>query len=262
LASIQGIHGHHKVQAATAQTTISGIGGDGNSVPAPLSGQSSNLDIVFKGAGNVGSSAGNETIGGVANDTIVGDTGNAFIDASEARQSVVGGSIGNETIWGGGGDTINGGTGANISVGIGGTAGDTILAGGDNASIHADRGNQSIVGGSGNAIIWGSGGDTIQGAAAAGFATIAFGAGRLKGQQETLWDNGTSSGGNDTVVNFTHSIGDQLSLNGATDNPNTVLASATEDNGGNAVLHLSDGSSITLIGVSLSSLTTSYFTTH
>src|SRR6202040_2179813 len=122
---------------------------------------------------------------------------------------------GNETIWGGAGDTINGGTGANVT--IGGVAGDTVIGGVGNEFIDADRGDQSILGGSGNTTIWGGSGDTIQGAAASGSATIAFGAGRLSGQGETLWDNGSTSRGNDTVVNFTQSIGDRISLNSATD---------------------------------------------
>jgi hypothetical protein len=91
---------------------------------------------------------------------------------------------------------------------------------------------------------------------------IAFGTGRGAGQGETLWDNGTTSGGNDTVVDFTQSIGDRISLNAATDSPNSVLASATQGSSGDAVVHLSDGSSMTILGVPLASLTTSYFTTH
>ena len=218
----------------------------------------SHLEVVFKGTGigagpgsattsgsagdTVLGGTGNATIVGAPNDTIAGTTGNTFIDASQGSQSVLGGSAGNETIWGGAGDTINGGTG--------------------NQFIDADRGSQWILGGSGNTTVWGGSGDSVQGAAAGGSATVDLGAGRVSGQQEILWDNGTSSGGNDTVVDFSQSVGDRISLNAATDNPNAVLASATQDNGGNAVLHLNDGSSITLIGVSLSQLTTSYFTAH
>ena len=107
--------------------------------------------------------------------------------------------------------------------------------------------------------MWGASGDTVQGAAAGGNATIAFGAVHTA---ETYWDNGTTSSGNDTVVNFTQAIGDRVSLNGATDNASTVVAGATADGGGNAVLHLSDGSSVTIIGVTLASLNTTFFTTH
>jgi len=265
LASISGVHGHH-VKVATSDPTNG---------PASVPGQS-HLEVVFKGTGigagpgsattsgsagdTVLGGTGNATIVGAPNDTIAGTTGNTFIDASQGSQSVLGGSAGNETIWGGAGDTINGGTGANVT--IGGVAGDTVIGGTGNQFIDADRGNQWILGGSGNTTVWGGSGDSVQGAAAGGSATVDLGAGRVSGQQEMLWDNGTSSGGNDTVVDFSQSVGDRISLNAATDNPNAVLASATQDNGGNAVLHLNDGSSITLIGVSLSRLTTSYFTTH
>jgi hypothetical protein len=47
-----------------------------------------------------------------------------------------------------------------------------------------------------------------------------------------------------------------------TDNAASVVASATADGSGNAVVHLSDGSSITLLGVSLGSLNASFFTSH
>jgi hypothetical protein len=40
------------------------------------------------------------------------------------------------------------------------------------------------------------------------------------------------------------------------------VAGATQDVSGNAVLHLNDGSSITLIGVAAASLDTGFFTTH
>jgi hypothetical protein len=38
-------------------------------------------------------------------------------------------------------------------------------------------------------------------------ALFGFGAGRLTGQQETHWDDGATSTGNNPVVNFTQSIG-------------------------------------------------------
>ena len=46
------------------------------------------------------------TIGGGSGDTVVGGTGNYFIDAHLSNQFVVGSGTGNGTIWGGAGDTI------------------------------------------------------------------------------------------------------------------------------------------------------------
>jgi hypothetical protein len=64
------------------------------------------------------------------------------------------------------------------------------------------------------------------------------------------------------VFNFNQAIGDRVSLNSGTDNANTVVAVATADGSGNAVLHLSDGSNITLVGVPIGQLNTSFFTTR
>ena len=199
------------------------------------------------------------TIGGVAGDTIVGGSGgNQFIDGTKGNQSITGGSGGNETIWGGTGDTIHGGSAGNET--IAGVSGITITGGAANTFIDATAGSESIAAGAGNTTVWGASSDTIQGADAGGNATIAFGAVHTA---ETYWDDGNStSAGNDTVVNFTQAIGDRVSLNSGTDNAATMVANATADGGGNAVLHFSDGSSVTLLGVTLVSLTTSFFTTH
>src|SRR4029077_15409938 len=113
-------------------------------------------------------------------------------------QWIVGGTAGNETIVGGNLDTIQGGAA--------------------NTLIDGTAGNPSIAAGAGNTTVWGAGGDTVQGADAGGNATIGFGAGRIAGQQETYWDDGsTTSAGNDTVVNFSQAIGDKVSLNSTTD---------------------------------------------
>ena len=222
-------------------------------------GGSAGNGTIWGGAGDtIRGGAGNVTIGGVAGDTIVGGTGNEFIDGSLGNQSITGGSAGNETIWGGVGDTIRGGSGGNET--IAGVSGSTITGGAANTFIDATAGNESIAAGAGNTTVWGASGDTVQGADAGGNATIAFGAIH---SAETYWDDGnTTSAGNDTVVNFSQATGDRVSLNSGTDNASTVVAGATADGGGNAVLHLSDGSSVTLVGVTLASLNTTFFTTH
>jgi hypothetical protein len=200
-------------------------------------------ETIWGGVGDTiqGGSFGNETIGGVAGDTIIGGSGgNIFIDGTKGNQSITGGSAGNET--------------------IAGVSGSTITGGAANTFIDATAGNESIAAGAGNTTVWGASGDTVQGADAGGNATIAFG---VSHTAETYWDDGNStSAGNDTVFNFTQASGDRVSLNGATDNASTVVAAATADGSGNAVLHLSDGSSVTLVGVTLASLNTTFFTTH
>ena len=191
-----------------------------------------------------GGSGGNETIVGAAGTTITGGSGgDEFINGYGGGQSITGGSGGNETIWGSSSgnpaDTIQGGAG-NETI-VGGT-GDTITGGSGNEFINAYLGGESISGGSGNETIWGSEsgqpGNTIQGAAAGGSATIAFSATH---NAETLWDDGTASG-NDTVYNYNTAGGDNFSMaSGETISSSNVV-------GGNVVVTLSDGSTITFAG--------------
>ena len=252
------------IRGAVGNVTIGGgpgdtiTGGTGNAfIDASLGGQfivggSAGNGTIWGGAGDtIQGGAGNVTIGGGSGDTITGGTGNYFIDAHLSNQSVVGGGTGNGTIWGGAGDTIRGGAG-NLT--IGGGAGDTIIGGTGTEFIDGSLGNQSIVGGSGNATIWGAAGDTIQGASGSGQALIGF-----KGGNQTAWDNGATSTGNDSIFGFSQSSGDRISLNSATDNASTVTGTASTV-GGNTTVTLSDGSHITLLGVS--SINTSFFTTH
>jgi hypothetical protein len=137
-------------------------------------------------------------------------------------------------------DTIHGGTGGNETI-VGGT-GDTITGGSGNEFINAYLGGESIVGGSGNELIYGAeagqSGNTIQGAAAGGSATIAFSASH---NAETLWDDGTASG-SDTVYGYNTAGGDNFSMASG----ETISSSSTS--GGNVVVTLSDGSTITFVG--------------
>jgi hypothetical protein len=246
----------------------------GNGPPAPAPGydglaiMSSDTHTLFLAAGNhglvdndgynrIGAGPGNVSIGGAPGDTIIGGTGDTFIDAARGNQSVVGGSAGNETIWAGAGDTIRGGSGGNET--IGGVSGNTIIGGAANTFIDAHLGSQPIAAGSGNTTIWGGSGDMVHGATGTGSATIAFGAVHAA---ETYWDDGATSTGNDSVFDFNQALGDRVSLNSGTDNADTVVASAMADGGGNAVLHLSDGSNVTFVGLPLAALDASFFTTH
>src|SRR5262245_30726405 len=90
-----------------------------------------------------------------------------------------------------------------------------------------------------------------------GSAHIAF-----AGGNSTLWDNGATTSGHDTVTGFNPAAGDRVSLSSATDTVTAVLASATSDLAGNVVVHLHDNSSITLVGVTPLMLTSGFFTTH
>ena len=197
----------------------------------------------------------NETIWGGPGDTIVaGGALNQFIDAHLGNQSVLGGCGGNDTIWGALTDTITGSGAGNET--IAGVSGETILGGAANTFFDATAGSESIVAGTGNTTIWGGAHDTIQGALKGGSALIGF-----AGGNETFWDDGMM-GRHDSISTFTQSAGDRISLNSAADTPRAVLASTTSDNSGNVVVHLHDGSSVTLIGISQAQLSAGYFITH
>ena len=79
------------------------------------------------------------------------------------------------------------------------------------------------------------------------------------GGNETLWDNGVTSTGHDSVSTFSQAAGDRVSLNGATDTIANVLGTATTS-AGNTTVTLHDGSTITFIGIG--SINSGFFTTH
>jgi hypothetical protein len=110
------------------------------------------------------------------------------------------------------------------------------------------------VAGGGNSTIWGGAHDTIQGASGTGSALIGF-----AGGNETLWDNGVTTTGHDSVSTFSQAGGDRVSLNSATDTIANVLGTASTS-GGNTTVTLHDGSTITFIGIS--SVNNTFFTTH
>jgi hypothetical protein len=127
-------------------------------------------------------------------------------------------------------------------------------AGAANTFFDATAGNESIVAGTGNTTVWGGTGDTVQGASGSGTALIGF-----AGGNETFWDDGATAGRHDSISTFSQAGGDRVSLNGATDTPSNVVASATTS-GGNTTVTFHDGSTLTFIGIS--SVNNGFFTTH
>jgi hypothetical protein len=249
--TIGGVSGETIVGSSGANLFINATGG-GQSI---VGGNAGNATVWTASGDTIRGGGGNETIGGVAGVTMIGGTGgNQFLDASQGHESILGGSGGNETIWGALTDTVRGGSGGNET--IGGVAGETILGGAANTFINATGGSDSILAGTGNTTIWGGAHDTVQGISGGGSGLVGF-----AGGNETFWDDGATTGRQDSISTFNQAAGDRVSLNGATDDPNTLVVTATND-GGNAVLHLHDGSSITLIGITTAQLNTGFFTTH
>src|SRR6266550_1482703 len=261
----------------------------GKGFPPTLTMLHGNYGLV-DGAGNdrIFLGDGSESIGGALGDTLAGGTGlNQFLDGHLGNQSILGGTAGTETIWGGPGDTIRGGSGGNETIGgapgdtitggsggnesidgargnqsigsggnetIAGVSGETITGGAANTFFDGTSGNESIIAGSGNSTIWGGPGDTVQGASGGGSALIGF-----AGGNETLWDNGSTTTGHDSVSTFSQAGGDRVSLNSATDTIANVVGTASTS-GGNTTVTLHDGSTITFIGIS--SIDNTFFTTH
>ena len=250
--TIAGVPGETTFGSSGANVFINATGGN----QSVLGGSAGN-DSVWTAAGDTIHGGGNNaTVGGIAGVTMVGGTGgNQFFDASQGHQSVLGGSGGNETIWGAATDTITGGSAGNET--IGGVAGESVTGGAANTVIDASAGSQWIALGGGNSTVSGGAHDTILGSSGSGSAHIAF-----AGGNETLWDNGSTTSGHDSVTNFSQAVGDRVSLATANDTVSAVLASATSDLGGNVVLHLQDNSSITLVGVTPLMLNSGFFTTH
>ena len=79
------------------------------------------------------------------------------------------------------------------------------------------------------------------------------------GGNETLWDNGSTTTGHDSVSTFSQAGGDRVSLNSATDTIANVVGTASTS-GGNTTVTLHDGSTITFIGIS--GVNNTFFTTH
>ncbi|MDG5496670.1 calcium-binding protein [Niveispirillum sp. BGYR6] len=194
----------------------------------------SSLNQVFvQGTGNgnvsalfVGASPSNKLIvGDAGNQFVVGSslTGSSTIIAGDGNDSVIGGT-GSDSISANGNAILNGGAGNDVITGgagfatLGGGAGnDTITAGSGGAIIIGEAGNDSLVAGAGKDVFIftpGGGNDTVSG---------------FNPTQDTLAFGTTNFGGNA-----------QLNL--------VSLISSAQVTGGNTVLTLPDGSTITVVG--------------
>jgi acyl-coenzyme A thioesterase PaaI-like protein len=275
------------VAGAGSSTSVSG--GTGNVVLVASSGTStvnggSGSATVFGAGGSIqGGTAGNNVlvalsgtttlVGGGSNDTYVAGGGNAMV-LMHANGLAFGGT-GTSTVFGAGNDTMVGGAGSGSNVMVGdATTGDEMFGGTGNTTMFGGAGNDTMVGGSGQTVMvlgagndvvaGGSGGTTVYGGAgndlyfATGGGTMMINEGSgsngvVLGGGATTVTGGSgadiyyvangSAGGNDVINGF--KVGtDQLSLFGYT------AADATPTfTGGNAVFSLSDGTKITLVGV-------------
>lgn len=182
-------------------------------------------------------------IGGINTTVVVGDAGTQFIDMSQStKNATIVSGTGNDSIIGGfGNDQVQLG---DFGVANGGTGADTLIGGTGSATLGGGAGADSIVAATGGGVIIGEiGNDSL--AAGAGKDIFIYRQG--DGSDSITGFNAAA----DTLA-FDNSI---LTAQGWT--LNDVIARATVT-GGNTVINLPDGSTITLAGVT--GLNVSWFT--
>lgn len=212
-----------------------------------------NLTLTGIGALNekiVGATGNDVLSGGDGNDKLMGLAGNDTLDGGNGNDTLTGGAGDDTLIGGAGNDTASYGdaTGnVTVSLAIAGVqatgSGNDTLSGIENltGSLH----NDTLTGDTTANILFGGDGDDILNGGA-GTDTLLGGSGADK----FLFDHGT---GQDTVGDFV-SGSDKLDLSAFGFADFTAVQAATHDVGGNAVIDLGGGDSVTLTGVTSSQL--------
>jgi serralysin len=249
---IVGNSGNDVINAGAGSGTI--IAGNGNNV----------IDTLASGGGNFAIKTGN------GNNTIVASSGNDTILTGTGNNLVVLGT-GNDLAYAQGNDTLIAGAG-NQTLGAG-NGNVTMFAGAGHSTLIGGSGNDQffLSGGSGNLVVAGTGHTTIQGGAGdntfiggnsstaktlvfggTGNETIFGGAGH-----ETMYGGGganlfaftakDSLGGGNNVIGDFNTAKDHIGFLGY-GNASQILAHATVV-AGSTVINLSDGTKITLVGV-------------
>lgn len=223
--------------ADTGNDTLTGFGGN---------------DSIAGGDGSdfidgdyVGESAfGNDTVdAGAGNDSVRGLSGNDLIYGGDGNDDV-NGNIGNDLVYGGDGiDLVRGGQG------------DDVVYGelGNDIHVNGNIGNDTVYGGDGNDVVFGgqnedrlfgdAGDDTLSGDL--GNDTLTGGAGADR------FVMAANNPGSDQVTDFNFAEGDRIQLAAG-------LSFTTGTSNGNAVLSLSNGGTLTLVGVSASAVQSSW----
>lgn len=231
-----------KASAGSGNDTVTG-----NDADNILRGGAS-ADFVSGGAGN------DRVVGQGGNDKLMGDAGNDLISGNGGRDRINGGD-GMDTVWAGGGSDLVYGDDGNDEIGAGG-GNDTVWANEGDDVIYGTSGKNKLGGGQGDDLVWaGDGGSEIYGDS--GFDTLNGGLG-----DDTVWGGADSDtfvfvGGNDTVNDFdatddleridVSAIGTIRSFSDLRNNHLTQV-------GSDAVIDTQDGSTLTLLGVSLDDL--------
>lgn len=203
--------------------------------------------LLFGGSGTL------QFTGGAESDTIVGGSGAETIQAGTAGGGVFAGTGGSVLVATGSNTFLAGAvTGDQLTAASSG--GDILIAGAGNETLNglasaaanllfAGRGADVVqLGGGADTFVGGAGADTVQ--AGAGDAQIYVGG----GAELIEFTAGTISGGSDVISGFRVGT-DHLKLTGYSASPTLTVAS------GNSVLALSDGTKVTLVGVTAANTT-------
>lgn len=233
--------------------------GDGGGPTETTGSDGADYVIGSNGQDMISGAGGNDVLLGLgANDTLYGGDDADQLFGDNGADTLYGGSIG-DVLWGGDdGDLLYGNQGSDILYGnigadtlYGGQDGDS-LYGGQNADlVYGNLGDDALIGGLGADVLYGGqGADTLSGGAGDDLLV-----GGLGGDRVAVGDGS----GADTVSGFSSTEGDVIAVasdvNGSgVESAADLLARLTTDAGGNAVLDLGSGNSITLMGVPPSGL--------
>jgi len=209
--------------------TLSGLGGD---------------DVIVAGSGDDTAS------GGSGADTIAGGPGTNYLRGDDGDDSIVGGS---------GFDDINGNMGNDTCVSGGGD--DWVVGGKDNDSlvgsdgqnlVYGNLGNDTCDGGAGNDIVrGGQDNDVVMGGAGDDFVSGDKGSDTMTGGSGADIFHTFGDAGLDRVTDFHVSEGDRVQVD-----PGTIYTVAQV--GADTVINMTGGGQMVLVGVTLSSLPTSW----
>ena len=203
------------------------IGGGG---PTTITGGAT-AGVIFAGAGptnvNGGSAGGDIIVGGAGALSVIAEAGDAIFGGAGAL-NVTASLKGADSIVGGNGPLNVAGRGGNMLV-VAGSGTSNVSTGNGASLVFAGAGNLSLVGGAGS----------MQVVAGAGHATLIEGAGPT-----TLEVVNGAAGGADVISGFRPSL-DRVALFGYQASQQTVVTQ-----GGSTVISLTDGTRITLLGVS------------
>ncbi len=226
---IMGLAGNDTISGGANNDIVKGGVGDDN-----IDGGDSS-DALYGEEGNdqISGGGGNDAVyGGIGNDLLNGGGGQDFLYGGEGKDTLRGGQ-GNDFLKGANGDDVIGGGAGNDDL-YGGAGHDKLLGEDGNDELFGNKGNDSLLGGLGkDTLNGGQGNDKLSG----GFGIDTF----IFGKNE----------GDDVIRDF-EAGRDIIELGTQT---YTVVESAD----GDAVLELSGGGSVTLLGISIDDINSDWF---